>query len=133
MISVGSFAGIADSTIRKSKDDLVANLQSLEPTLQGLADAGPALTQSMAYLPAFPWGVDGAQRFVHGDYANLSATIDLTLGRLDNSLLQTTPYNGVLTALETAMGRSVGRMPTEQTTTNPLTAPVQRDDTGGGR
>lgn len=131
IVAVGNFADVANQGVAESREDLLRNLHELRPALQGLADAGPALTQSLGYLPFFPWG-SHALDFVKGDYANLSATIDLTLGRLDNSLLQGTPAEGSLTALETAMGRTVARQPTALNTANPLTAPIQRDDTGVG-
>ncbi|MFV9452116.1 MCE family protein [Rhodococcus sp. NM-2] len=124
IVSVGNFAEVANRGVTESHDDLVRNLRALEPTLRGLADAGPALTQALGYLPTFPWPLDGTPNFVKGDYANLSPVIDLTLGRLDNSVLQGTPAEGSLIALETAMGRTLGRQPNVATTANPLTAPM---------
>ena len=52
-------------------------------------------------------------------------SIDLTLGRADNSYLQMTEGDGRLTMLETLLGRTVGRQPTPKTR-NPLTAPILR-------
>ncbi|GGL15316.1 MCE family protein [Nocardia jinanensis] len=124
--AVGRFAAVGNSVVTQSRDDLIANLRNLRPALQGLADAGGDLTRAVGAYATFPWPEETLPRWVRGDYANLSATLDLTLGRIDNSMLQGTPLEGRLTALETALGRTVGRQP-GLGTPNPLTGPV----TGG--
>lgn len=127
--AIGNFADIANQGVNESQESLRRNLRAIEPVMRQLADAGPALTRALGYLPTFPWPLWGTPRMVKGDYANLSPTIDLTLGRLDNSLLTGTPAEGSLIAIETALGRTVGRQPDFQKVANPLTAPMQ----GGGR
>ncbi|MCK0517365.1 MCE family protein [Williamsia sp. DF01-3] len=125
ILAIGNFATRADEVIAASSTSVTENLASIGPVLQQLADAGPNLTKSLGLLATFPWPQAGIKQFIRGDAANLSATIDLTLGRLDNSLLQMTPADGKLTQLETMLGRTAGRQPTPQTK-NPLTAPILR-------
>ncbi|MDJ0441102.1 MCE family protein [Rhodococcus qingshengii] len=128
--AIGNFSDLGNRIVNTAQDDIVENLRNLQPALQGLADGGPDLTRSLGIYSTFPWPQPTIPKWVRGDYANLSATIDLTLGRLDNSLLQGTPMQGQLTALETALGRTVARQP-GLGTPNPLTEPVPTDR--GGR
>lgn len=125
---VGDFAAVGDEVITASHDDIVDNLRNLQPVLRALGDSpGDDLTKSFGIYATWPWPESSLGKWVRGDYANLSAIIDLTLGRIDNSMLQGTPVEGQLTALETAMGRTQVRQP-GLGTPNPLTGPA----TGGG-
>jgi phospholipid/cholesterol/gamma-HCH transport system substrate-binding protein len=125
---VGDFAAVSNEVLTASRNDIIANLRSLQPALRGLADAGGDLTRSFGIYSTWPWPESSLDKWVRGDYANLSAIIDLTLGRIDNSMLQGTPVEGQLTALETAMGRTQVRQP-GLGTPNPLIDPVEN---GGG-
>ncbi|OZG28935.1 mammalian cell entry protein [Williamsia sp. 1138] len=125
---VGDFAAVSDEVLTASKNDIIDNLRNLGPVMKALADSpGDDLTKAFGLYATWPWPETTLSKWVRGDYANLSAIIDLTLGRIDNSMLQGTPVEGQLTALETAMGRTKVRQP-GLGTPNPLTDPV----TGGG-
>ena len=121
--TIGDFSGKADNVVAASRDDVMSNLQNLEPALRALGDAGRNLTRSMGIYATYPWPERNLDKWIRGDYANLSAVIDLTMGRIDNSLLQGTPVEGQLTALETALGRTKDRQP-GLSAPNPLTGPV---------
>ncbi|MFI7670673.1 MCE family protein [Nocardia sp. NPDC049526] len=125
--AVGDFSRKANDVVVASRDDVVQNLRNLEPALRALGDAGQGLTRSLGIYATYPWPERNLDKWIRGDYANLSAVIDLTLGRIDNSLLQGTFVEGQLTALETALGRTKDRQP-GLGTPNPLTDPVS-----GGR
>ncbi|MFZ2175367.1 MAG: MCE family protein [Rhodococcus sp. (in: high G+C Gram-positive bacteria)] len=120
---IGRFSAIATDTINQSQDALVTNLQNVGPVLKSLADAGPALTRSMSYLLTYPWPNETMPYWMRGDYANLTGVIDLTLSRLDSSLLVGTPLEGKLTGIEAVLGRTVGIQPSPATRGNPLTFP----------
>jgi phospholipid/cholesterol/gamma-HCH transport system substrate-binding protein len=92
-----------------------------------LANAGPALTRSLSFLATFPWPKETINNWVRGDYANLTAVIDLTLSRIDSSLFTGTRWEGNLTELETQWGRTIGQMPSPYTQGNPLIAPYHFD------
>ena len=64
---------------------------------------------------------------MRGDYANLTAIIDLTLSRLDAALFTGTRLEGDLTELEMQWGRTIGQLPSPYTAGNPLVAPYQFD------
>lgn len=43
--AVGRFSAVAASTVKQTKESLVANLRSMVPVLRSLADSAPALTK----------------------------------------------------------------------------------------
>ena len=80
---VGKLSALAADSVNKTKENLIKELKDLGPVLQSLADAGPALTRSLGFLGTFPFPASTLSKWVRGDYANLTAVIDLTLSRLD--------------------------------------------------
>jgi phospholipid/cholesterol/gamma-HCH transport system substrate-binding protein len=119
----GRFSALAANTANFSKDALVQNLRNLAPVLNALANAGPDMTRSLGLLATYPWPKDTLFNWVRGDYANLTAIIDLTLSRLDASIFTGTRWEGNLTELEMQWGRTIGQMPSPYTAGNPLIAP----------
>ncbi|MEC3982410.1 MCE family protein [Amycolatopsis sp. H20-H5] len=67
--SLDGLTSVAVETVNKSKDDLVADLKALEPTLRRLADSGDALPKAMEMLLTFPFP-DSALDTIRGDYLN---------------------------------------------------------------
>jgi phospholipid/cholesterol/gamma-HCH transport system substrate-binding protein len=108
---VSSFGALAADSVNKTKANLVKELKDLGPVLQSLADAGPALTRSLGFFGTFPFPKDTLSKWIRGDYANLTAVIDLTLSRLDASLFTGTRFECNLTELELQWGRTIGQMP----------------------
>ena len=125
--SLGKFAALAADTANRSKEDLIKNLQNIGPVLKSLADAGPALTRSLDFYSTFPFPKPTLAKWIRGDYANLTAVIDLTLSRLDASFLTGTFLEGELTELELQYGRTIGQMPSPYTARNPLVVPYHFD------
>ncbi|MCX2933997.1 virulence factor Mce family protein [Mycobacterium sp. CVI_P3] len=125
--SFGKFSALATDTVNQTKDNLVKELQALGPVLESLANAGPDLTRSLSFLGTFPWPKETLTNWIRGDYANLTAIIDLTLSRIDSSLFTGTRWEGDLTELELQWGRTIGQLPSPYTAANPLVVPYQRD------
>ncbi|WP_435132956.1 MCE family protein [Actinacidiphila sp. bgisy144] len=73
--SLDTLSGVATDTVNRSKDDIVADLRSLAPTLQRLADAGDDLPDSLQVLLTYPF-TDEVLNGVKGDYLNVY--LDLT-------------------------------------------------------
>jgi phospholipid/cholesterol/gamma-HCH transport system substrate-binding protein len=76
---------VATDTINRSRENVLADLQLLRPTLAQLANAGQDLPNALQLLATYPF-TDGAVREAFkGDYANLYVRADLNLGTiLDN-------------------------------------------------
>ncbi|MBE1551969.1 phospholipid/cholesterol/gamma-HCH transport system substrate-binding protein [Mycobacterium sp. OAS707] len=124
---LGKFAALTADATNQSKENLVNNLRNIAPVLKSLADAGPALTRSLDFYSTFPFPKPTLTKWIRGDFANLTAIIDLTLSRLDASFFTGTRFEGELTELELQWGRTIGQMPSPYTSRNPLIAPYHFD------
>ena len=124
---LGKFSALAADSVNQTKKNLVQELKDLGPVLQSLADAGPALTRSLDYFATYPFPKPTISKWIRGDYGNISAVIDLTLSRIDNSLFTGTRWEGNLTELELQWGRTIGQLPSPYTARNPLVAPYHFD------
>ncbi len=74
-----TFSDTATAVVTDTRQDLVTNLEHLEPTLRALADVGTDLDKALAYATVYPYGQSVIDRAVRGDYLNLFATVDLTV------------------------------------------------------
>lgn len=84
---LGVFSDTATRLVNDTQADLVTNLHNLDPTLRALADVGPGLDQALAFATVFPFGQDGIDRQMKGDYINLDVVFDLSLPRLKRGIL----------------------------------------------
>lgn len=120
---LGKFSALAADSANQTKEALVQELKDLGPVLKSLSDSGPALTRSLSFFSVYPFAKDTLSKWFRGDYANLTAIIDLTLSRLDSSFLTGTRWEGDLTELEMQWGRTIGQLPSPYTAGNPLVVP----------
>ena len=132
LAQLGKFSAVAADSVNQTKESLVAELKDLGPVLEQLANAGPALTRALSFLPTFPFPKETLQNWVRGDYANLSLIVDLTLSRVDAGLFTGTRWECDLTWLELQWGRTIGQMPSPCTAGgpspgNPLIVPYHWD------
>lgn len=123
----GKFSALAADSVTKTKKNLVQELKDIGPVLQSLADSGPALTRSLDFFASYPFPKPTLSKWIRGDYGNISAIIDLTLSRIDNSLFTGTRWEGNLTELELQWGRTIGQVPSPYSARNPLVAPYHFD------
>ncbi|MCV7354144.1 MCE family protein [Mycolicibacterium fluoranthenivorans] len=86
------FSDTTTGLVQDSGDDLVADLQHLEPTIRALADVGPEIDTALAFLPVMPFGQNLIDRGIKGDYMNLFAVFDLTVPRLKRTLFAGTRW-----------------------------------------
>ncbi|WP_312858133.1 MCE family protein [Pseudonocardia pini] len=86
-------SGTATDAIDRSRDDVLADLKALQPTLATLAESGQDLPNSLQLIGSFPFTDAGKDAFA-GDYANLYVRVDLDLKNLLDRLLTA---NGPLT------------------------------------
>jgi phospholipid/cholesterol/gamma-HCH transport system substrate-binding protein len=124
---LGKFSALAADSVNRTKGAVVQELTDLHPVLESLANAGPALTRALSVLPTYPFPKDTLSRWMRGDYANLTAVIDLTLSRIDAAFFTGTRFEGNLTELEMQWGRTIGQLPSPYTAGNPLVAPYHLD------
>jgi phospholipid/cholesterol/gamma-HCH transport system substrate-binding protein len=98
------FSDTATGLINDTQADLVKNLKNLEPAIKALADVGPDLDTTLAYLPLFPFPQDLVDRGVRGDYINLFEVLDFTVPRLKTGLLGGTHWQEIGAPLVPAPG-----------------------------
>lgn len=127
LTQLGRLANQAADSADQTRESLVRELTDIGPVLQSLADAGPALTRSLSFYSTFPYPKENITKWLRGDYANLTAVIDMTLSRLDASFFTGTRFEGKLTELELQWGRTIGQMPSPYTAGNPLVTPYHWD------
>lgn len=79
--SLRKLSDVTVDTIGKSREQLVANLRALEPTVRKLADAGRNLPEALKILPTYPlpWNAGDTMK---GDFASVDAEFDLNLDQL---------------------------------------------------
>jgi phospholipid/cholesterol/gamma-HCH transport system substrate-binding protein len=132
-IKFGQFWALTADTVNQSKENVVKILRELGPVLESLANAGPALTRALSEILTFPFPNETIDKYQRGDYANLTAIVDLTLSRLDAGLFTGTRWECDLTELELQWGRTIGQYPSPCTAGgpfnpgNPLTIPYRWD------
>jgi phospholipid/cholesterol/gamma-HCH transport system substrate-binding protein len=89
--ALDKLSDVAVDVIHHSREDLVADLEALRPTLRELARSGDALPRSLEVFATPPF-TDAAIKPTAGDRMNLNAAVDLNLqDLLDNLLNATTP------------------------------------------
>ncbi len=108
---LGKFSALTVDTVNQTTENLVKELQQVGPVLESLANAGPSLTRSLSLLATFPFPNETFENFQRGDYANLTAIVDLTLSRIDQGIFTGTRFECELTELELQWGRTIGQFP----------------------
>ena len=108
---LGKFSALTVDTVNQTTDNLVKELKQVGPVLESLANAGPSLTRSLSLLATFPFPNETLENFQRGDYANLTAIVDLTLSRIDQGIFTGTRFECELTELELQWGRTIGQFP----------------------
>ena len=130
---LAKFSALTADSVNKTKENLVKELQQVGPVLDSLANAGPALTRSLSLLLTFPFPNETFEKFQRGDYANLTAIVDLTFSRIDQGIFTGTRWECHLTQIELQWGRTIGQYPSPCTAGtpyvrgNPLTIPYHWD------
>ncbi|KJF20513.1 MCE family protein [Rhodococcus sp. AD45-ID] len=79
LAQVDRLGTVGTDVLTQSKDDLIADLQALRPTLQALAASGDDLVGALPLLPTFPFP-DGVEKITQGGSVNLFLAVDLQIG-----------------------------------------------------
>ncbi|MFD9821177.1 MCE family protein [Streptomyces violascens] len=101
--SLDTLSTVAVSTINKSKDDMVADLKALAPTLKALADSGKDLPDSLQVLVTYPF-TDEVLRGVKGDYLNVYLDVTAAPGTQVVPPLSTPPKSTASGAQKAPLG-----------------------------
>ncbi|WP_204805860.1 virulence factor Mce family protein [Mycobacterium riyadhense] len=131
--AVGGLSQQAGQYLSEARSGLHTDLQSLQCPLRELGRASPYLLGALKLMLTIPFDMEAIPKLFRGDYANVSATLDVTYSAMDNALLTGTGFSGALRALEQSFGRDPETMiPDVRYTPNPNDAPggplVERAD-----
>ena len=85
LAQVDRLGQVGADVINQSKDDLIADLRALRPTLQQLGAATPDIITSAPIVPTFPFP-DSIIPSIHGGQANVFLSIDLQIGDVLSNL-----------------------------------------------
>ena len=128
--ALNKLSGVAVDTVNRSRDQLVANLKALEPTLQKLGEAGKNLPTALQILLTYPFP-DYAGNTIKGDYANVDATIDLDLDKLVQNFTNSSQPPIQLPGLSPGTGTGTGAgTGTNSPLPLPTTAPTGKNQGG---
>lgn len=82
--------GLADVVVplvRDVRDDLVADLENLQPVLDGILQAGDATVSALGFAVTFPFAPETVTNACRGSYCNLGLVLDLTDSALANGFV----------------------------------------------
>jgi phospholipid/cholesterol/gamma-HCH transport system substrate-binding protein len=116
--SVSKLSKTANDILDANSEDIVTIVEGIEPALDQLQAAGPAMTQSLNILLTFPFYEPTIRRIVKGDYVNSDLVLDLTLERLNKTMFASLGVTGP----EGVFGRPAGAAARGL---NPFIAPLQ--------
>jgi phospholipid/cholesterol/gamma-HCH transport system substrate-binding protein len=85
--SLDQLSGVAVDTVHRGRDDLVADLRALHPTLRQLAKAGDDIPNSLQILLTYPF-TDYAMNALKGDFFNTDVLFKLDVGSTLGNLLR---------------------------------------------
>ena len=85
--SVDRLSAVAVDAVHRSRDDILADLHALVPTLRALGDAGANLPRSLEVLLTPPF-TDYSTQAIRGDYMNADIQLDLELGSVLGNLAE---------------------------------------------
>jgi phospholipid/cholesterol/gamma-HCH transport system substrate-binding protein len=108
--SLGQFSTAANRLVNTSQQALLSNLGALRPILADIDRAGDDLPKSLDFLISLPFPVLSTDEAVKGDFANLFATLDVSVPSLTTAFL----------------GQAAGESPSIQAT-DPVAGPVGSD------
>ncbi|WP_018654821.1 MCE family protein [Actinomadura flavalba] len=74
------------NVVNRSKDDLIANLKSLDTTLRNVNKAGDKIPKNLEALITFPFPATFGN-VIEGDFGNVKLTIDLDFDNIAHNLL----------------------------------------------
>ena len=79
--------------VRDVRADLIADLENLQPVLDGILKAGDATVSALGFAVTFPFAPETVTNACRGSYCNLNLILDLTNDALLNGFI--TPDGGI--------------------------------------
>ncbi|MDX5311538.1 MAG: MCE family protein [Rhodococcus sp. (in: high G+C Gram-positive bacteria)] len=85
LVQLDRLGTVGTDVLDQSKENLIADLLALRPTLQQLAASGDDLVKALPFIPTVPFP-DGVERIALGGSVNLVLAVDMQIGDARASL-----------------------------------------------
>ena len=85
------------------------------------------MTRALSLMPTFPFPNETIETGIRGDYANLTAIVDLTLSRLDSAFFTGTRWKATSPSWNCSGAAPSASCPARTPQGNPLTVPYRFD------
>jgi phospholipid/cholesterol/gamma-HCH transport system substrate-binding protein len=135
-----ALTGLADVVVplvRDVRDDLVDDLENLDPVVRSIVQAGASTVTALGFAVTFPFAPETVTNACRGDYCNLTLMLDLTSSAITNGFINDDGTIGLpgfpgvdLSALLDALGLG-GNLPGVTGLLDGLTGGVPAGDRGG--
>lgn len=79
LVQLDRLGTVGTDVLDQSKENLIADLLALRPTLQQLAASGDDLVKALPFIPTVPF-TDGVERIALGGSVNLFLAVDMQIG-----------------------------------------------------
>jgi len=79
LVQLDRLGTVGTDVLDQSKENLIADLLALRPTLQQLAASGDDLVKALPFIPTVPFS-DGVERIALGGSVNLFLAVDMQIG-----------------------------------------------------
>ncbi len=73
--------------VRNVRDDMVADLENLDPVLRAILRAGDSTVSALGFALTFPFAPETVTNACRGDYCNLTLMLDLTNSAITNGFI----------------------------------------------
>jgi len=85
--ALDGLADIVVPLVRDVRDDLVADLENLQPVMAGILEAGASTVSALGFAVTFPFAPETVTNACRGSYCNLGLVLDLTNSALMNGFI----------------------------------------------
>ncbi|WP_026414291.1 MCE family protein [Actinomadura oligospora] len=127
LVALDKLSRTTTSVVNRSRDDLLANLKTLDPLLRNLNKAGSNLPRNLEMLLSYPFPPTFGN-VIRGDYGNIRLTLDLDFQSIAHNLLGGTDLEGLAGGQQM---RSMLKVPNVTLPRTPLGILPQLPSTGG--
>jgi phospholipid/cholesterol/gamma-HCH transport system substrate-binding protein len=85
--SLTDLAEVVVPLVKGVRDDLVSDLENLDPVIRAILRAGDATVSALGFAVTFPFAPETVTNACRGDYCNLTLILDLTNAAITNGFI----------------------------------------------
>jgi len=93
--SLTDLAHVVVPLVTGVRDDLVSDLENLDPVLRAIVRAGDSTVSALGFAVTFPFAPETVTNACRGDYCNLTLMLDLTNSAITNGFIKSDGSLGI--------------------------------------